>query len=59
MPNLITALPWVPVTPVLGKLNREIVSYGPFPLLSTRAPSQCREELVYLDWSRFRDDGML
>ena len=33
-----------------------IVWHCPVPFLSARAPPQCREELVYLDWSGFRDE---
>ena len=25
----------------------------------TRAPTECREEVVYLDWSRFRDHSII
>ena len=42
----------------MGELGRELASRCPVPLLSSIVPPQCREELVYLDWSRLRDDGI-
>lgn len=41
----------------MGELDEQLVSYCPVPLLSSRVPPQSQEELLYLDWSRFRDDG--
>ena len=37
----------------MGEPDRELVSHCPIPFLSSRAPPQCKEELMYLDWSRF------
>ena len=44
----------------MDELDRELVSRCPVPLLIlwSRAPPWCKEELIYLDWSRFRDDGI-
>ena len=42
----------------MGELDRELVSRCPIPLLSSRAPPRFREELVYFDWSRFKDDDI-
>ena len=42
----------------MGELDRELVSHCPVPLLSSRAPPRCKEELMYLAWSRFRVDGI-
>ena len=43
---------------VMGELDRELVSHCLVPLLSSRAPPLCKEEFMYLDWSRFRDNGI-
>ena len=42
----------------MGELDRELVSHCPVPLLASRAPPRCMEEVMYLDWSRFTDDGI-
>ena len=43
---------------VMGELDRELVSHCLVPLLLSRAPPRCKEELMYLAWSRFRVDGI-
>ena len=58
-PNHGTAMcPCHAVDIFMGELDRELVSCCPVPLLSSRAPPLCKEEFMYLDWSRFRDNGI-
>ena len=42
----------------MGELDRELVPYCPVTLLPSRALPRCKKELMYLDWSRFRDNGI-
>ena len=42
----------------MGELDRELVPYCPVTLLPSRALPLCKNELMYLDWSRFRDNGI-
>ena len=42
----------------MGEPDREPVPYCSVTLLPSRALPLCKNELMYLDWSRFRDNGI-
>jgi hypothetical protein len=42
----------------MGELDNLLVSNSPVPLLSSIAAPSEREDLAFLDWSRYRDDGL-
>ena len=63
LPSLITVPRWVPVMPdyvdiFMGEPDRELVRYCSVTLMPSRALPLCKNELMYLDWSRFRDNGI-
>ena len=43
----------------MGELDKKTVSSSPVPLITSLLPLNAREQNADLDWSRFRDDGII
>eukprot|EP00745_Piridium_sociabile_P017617 TRINITY_DN263_c0_g1_i8.p1 TRINITY_DN263_c0_g1~~TRINITY_DN263_c0_g1_i8.p1 ORF type:complete len:903 (+),score=84.50 TRINITY_DN263_c0_g1_i8:125-2833(+) len=42
----------------MGELDELLINKCPVPLLSSLTPDNTQKDLTYLDWSRYRDDGI-
>ena len=42
---------------VMAEIDEKLIKFAPVPLLSSLSRKPVPNELIYLDWSRFRDDG--